>query len=435
MKRCLSVILLLSLLLLGGCTEPLPDYILEVPTTEPTTESITEESITETTTPKEWREYATYPVERPTDKAIGNALYYTEARAVSYYDTELRRTVYMCSQPNCAHSDEKCYAYLGGSMGSTYTVSGDMVYALVDNFDVDGTIRLIERNLVTGDTRTLMDLTPEEDMYKESLNFSLCGEELFLTYRQCRRTYTFEGNVCIYHESDSVQHSYAIDLLTGEQELLLEAKIPSVQGYGFGGSAIVPQMCTRDYLLIQKVEFKDVLPLSEEEYYKQEPNGDYLAYTREVFLSFSTDAYYAVNRKTGERKQICGGMREARLEHGGYRDKKMPFVDGTTVCVYDGYTGQVTPYFEQDRIGFMTLMDGRIVYNVYPEEGSGTEVWDFFWYDLTTGESHQFQEGIGTMVFSVHEETADYFHGNYNGRSNCFISKQDFYNENYDGAF
>ena len=113
----------------------------------------------------------------------------------------------------------------------------------------------------------------------------------------------------------------------------------------------------------------------------------------------------------------------------------MALVDGTTVCVYDGYTGQVTPYFEQDRIGLLTLLDGRIVYNVYPEEGSGTEEWDFFWYDLTTGESRQFQEGIGTMVFSVHEETADYFHGSYNGRSNCFISKQDFYNENYDAAF
>ena len=431
MKKYLFPILLLSLLLLMGCTEQLPDYTLEVPTTEPTTEAPT----TAATQPKEYREYPTYPVERPTDRAMGNKLYYTNARAVSYYDTELRRTVYMCSQPNCAHSDEKCYAYLGGRMGSTYTVSGDMAYALVDNFDVDGTIRLIERNLVTGNIRTLMDLTPEEDMLRQNLDFSLCGEELFLTYRQCRMTYTFEGNYCIATESESVQHSYAIDLLTGDRELLLEAQIPSVQGYGFLGSAIVPQMCTRDYLLIHEVEFKDVLPLSEEEYYKQNPNGDYLAYTKEVFHDFSTDTYYAVDRRTGERKRICGGMREARLEYCPYWDKKMALVDGTTVCVYDGYTGQVTPYFEQDRIGFMTLMDGRIIYNVYPEEGSGTEVWDFFWYDLTTGETHQFQKGVKGMVFSVHEETADYFHGIYNGRSNCFISKQDFYNENYDAAF
>ncbi len=432
MKRTMAMILLLSLLFLAGCKEQLPDYTLEVPTTtEPTTEAPT----TAVTRPKEYRQYPTYPVERPTDKAIGNALYYTEARAVSYYDTDLRRTVYMCSQPNCAHSDEKCYAYLGGRMGSTYTVSGDMAYALVDNFDVDGTIRLIERNLVTGNTRNLMDLTPEEDMYRENLSFSLCDDELFLTYRQYKMVYTFEGDYCFATESDSIQYSYAIDLLTGEQELLLEAQIPSVQGYAFLGSAIVPQMCTRDYLLIREVEFKDVLPLSEEEFYKQNPNGDYLAYTQEVFRDFSTDAHYAVNRKTGERKRICGGIREGRLEHGGYRDKKMALVDGTTVCVYDGYTGQVTPYFEQDRIGFMTLMDGRIIYNVYPEEGSGTEVWDYFWYDLTTGETCQFQEGIGVMVFSIHGETADYFHGIYNGRSNCFISKQDFYNENYDAAF
>ncbi len=433
MKITMAMILLLSLLFLAGCKEQLPDYTLEVPTTtEPTTEAPT----TVITQPKEYREYSTYPVERPTDKAIGNALYYTDARAVSYYDTELRRTVYMCSQPNCAHSDEKCYAYLGGRMGSTYTVSGDMAYALVDNFDVDGTIRLIERNLVTGDTRTLMDLTPEEDMYRENLSFSLCDDELFLTYRQYKLVYTFEGDYCIATESDIVQHSYAIDLITGEQELLLEAQIPAVQGYGFLRSAIVPQMCTRDYLLIREVEFKDVLPLSEEEFYKQNPNGDYLAYSEEIFRDYSTDAHYAVNRKTGEREQICGNYFESKVDGlNSVRDKQMAFVDDNTVCIYNGYTGEVTSYFEQERIGILLYLDGRIIYNVFPEEGSGTELWDYFWYDLATGETHQFQKGISTMVFSIHGETADYFHGIYNGRSNCFISKQDFYNENYDAAF
>ncbi len=432
MKRCLSIILLLTLLLLAGCREQLPGYTLEVPTTEPTTEAPT----TIMTQPKEYRQYPTYPVERPSDKAVGNALYYTEARAVSYYDTELRRTIYMCSQPNCAHSDERCHAYLGGSMGSSYIVDGDLVYALVYAFDWDGTIRLIERNLITGNTRTLMDLTPGENMIREQFSFSLSGEEGFLTFRQYEMEYTFEGSYSYCEEKNAIQYSYAIDLKTGEQELLLEAHIPSVQGYAFSGSAIVPQLCTQDHLLIHEVEFKDILPLSQEEYYKQEPNGDYLAYTKEVFRDFASDAHYAVDRKTGERKQLCGDSFNARIEDLlCMRDKKLAFVENDTVCIYNGYTGEVTPIFEQERIGFLSLLDGRIIYNVYPEEGSGTEVWDYFWHDLTTGETHRFQEGISTMVFSIHGETADYFQGIYNGRSNCFISKQDFYNENYDAAF
>ncbi len=432
MKKCLPIILLLAVLLLAGCREQLPDYTLEVPATEPTAEA----PATLMTQPKEYREYPTYPVERPTDKAVGNVLYYTEARAVSYYDPELRRAVYLCSQPSCTHSDEKCHAYLGGSMGSSYIVDGDLVYALIDDLDRDGTIRLIERNLITGNTQTLMDLSPEENMIREMFSFSLCGGEGFLTFRQYEMEYTFEGSYSYCEEKNATQYSYAIDLKTGEQELLLEAHIPSVQGYAFSGSAIVPQVCTQDYLLIHEVEFKDILPLSEEEYYKQEPNGDYLAYTKEVFRDFATDAHCAVDRKTGERKRICGDSFGARIENLlCMRDKKLAFVEGDRVCIYNGYTAQVTPYFEQPRIGHMTFLDGRIIYNVYPEEGSGTEVWDYFWYDLTTGETHQFQEGISIMVFSIHGETADYFQGNCNGRSNCFISKQDFYNENYDAAF
>ena len=107
------------------------------------------------------------------------------------------------------------------------------------------------------------------------------------------------------------------------------------------------------------------------------------------------------------------------------------------MCVYNGYTGEVTPYFEldQDKIGLLTLYDGRIFYNLVPEDEE-SEVWSFFWYDMTTGETRQFQKGIPTMVFSIHGETADYFYGLLEGRNGkCFISKQDFYNENYDAAF
>ncbi|MBR2421037.1 MAG: hypothetical protein IKB09_01635, partial [Oscillospiraceae bacterium] len=66
MKRIL--ILLLSVLLLCGCTPQISDYTLA---TVPTTAE-TEEAPIETTQLKEYRDHATYPVEHPTDNVSGN---------------------------------------------------------------------------------------------------------------------------------------------------------------------------------------------------------------------------------------------------------------------------------------------------------------------------------------------------------------------------
>ena len=437
MKRILSITLMLSLLVLGGCREAVPDYRLEAPTTEPATQSALESTNVITTQPKEHREYATYPVEKPTDNVIGNTHYDSHARAIYYYDVDLQRTVYLCSQPNCPHNSENCTAYLGGEGNSTYIVEGDLAYALVDRQHTDGQLLFLERNLITGDTRILWDLTPEENVMRDVRNFSLCGQEAFLTFRQAEVEYVFEGSYTYAIERNIVQYSYAIDLITGERELLIEAEIPFVQGYHFYGSSIVPEVCTRDYLLINEISFSQEIPMTEEDYYKQNPEGDYMEYSQRVFRDFSIEAHYSVNRKTGEKKRICGSTYEANLEHCGYRDRNLVFTDADTVCVYNGYTGEVTPYFEldQDKIGLLTLYDGRIFYNLVPEDEE-SEVWSFFWYDMTTGETRQFQKGIPTMVFSIHGETADYFYGLLEGRNGkCFISKQDFYNENYDAAF
>ena len=110
--------------------------------------------------------------------------------------------------------------------------------------------------------------------------------------------------------------------------------------------------------------------------------------------------------------------------------KPVSFTDGDTVYIYDGRTGQITQCFTQENMGMQIYKDGRIIYNVGKTDGG----YDYFWYDLTTGDTQQFQSGIDLMTFSISEETADYFIGYYKG-SNRYISKQDWYNENYDAAF
>ena len=429
MKKCVFYLLLLSLLLFAGCGERLPEYTLEVPTTE----SPTEESIVETTRRKEWRDYATYPVESPFDHVVGNVYWYTNSPVIHYYDVDLRRTVYLCSQPNCAHHSENCTAFLGGDYETIYQVVGDMAYALVVNTDKEESALFLERNLITGEDRILWDLTPEENVIQEYFQLSIDGNTAFLSFQQYN--WKHEIGFSTVTISNKLSLAYAIDLTTGERELLLQDALPIHEQVEINGDELVVEVCTENFLLIQDVDHSQMRIVSQEEYFKENPQASFEEYEDYLrTIAGMTGDHYSVNRKTGERKRICGNVREANLVHDGFRDKKMVFVDGTTVCIYDGRTGEVTPCFEQENTALLILMDGRVIYNIFPED-EGNGIYTYFWYDLTTGETHQFQEGVSNMIFSIHGETTDHFLGIYNGRSNCFISKQDFYNENYDAAF
>ena len=109
----------------------------------------------------------------------------------------------------------------------------------------------------------------------------------------------------------------------------------------------------------------------------------------------------------------------------------MFFADNDTVFMYDGHTGQVTPCFTQADVILIRYYDGRVWCNTRAEYETDAE---FYWYDLQTGEKQQFQKGVSPMIFSIHGETEDYFYGLGPGTTRG-ISKQDFYNENYDAAF
>ncbi len=430
MKKILSVLLLLFLFLMTACKEQLPEYTLEVPTD---TEGKSETVETEATEPKEYRDYATYPVERPKDNIVGNLYYYTDSCVISYYDTELRRRVTLCSQPNCTHNDEKCTAYLGGGDGTSYQVSGDMVYAIIDDTEAGGKLLFIARNLITGENRTLWDLTPEENTVREYVGFSICEDVAFLTFREFEMEWKEDGTS--YLEKNIKNYSYEINLITGERQLLLLGEVPSLDGVLLMGDSIVASLCTKDYLVISDMEYAGELPMSMEAYLHENPDGDYGQYLSESLEQFMTNHHDSLDRKTGEKKRIYGDDTEARhQDFSCMREKKVVFTQGNTVCLYDGYTGEVKACFEEENIGYMGYLDGRIIYNKWAQDESGSDVYLYFWYDLQTGEKKQFQEGISNMVFSVQEETKDYFYGNYNGKMR-FLSKQDFYNEIYDNVF
>ena len=411
MKRIL--ILLLSALLLCGCTPQIPDYTLA---TVPTTVETTEAPI-ETTQPKEYREYATYPVEHPTDNVSGNLWYEERSLIVSAYDTDLRRKVVLCSQPSCTHNDRDCPAYLGGGIGTIYVVRGDVAYALIDDSEKSGEITFVSQNLITGQRELIWDLTPEKDVVRERFQLSVDGRTAFLYFEQCKLVL----QELDYIREDSRCYGYAIDLNTGERELLLDSEKLVLANVEYGGGELFVQVCTEQYILVSTIEYTFV-PMGPEDYYAQNPSGDYDAYLEENPPQ-SISEIVSINRATGERKKLCDSLEAMLMDMGAFRDKQMSFVRDDTMCIYDGHTGQVTEYFTNEDICMHRLADGRIFYTL--DEDSGE--FSHWYYDPHTDEHHE-------HFLYIHGETRDCFRI-YTDKGYRFITKQDWYNENYDAAF
>ena len=410
MKRIL--ILLLSVLLLWGCTPQISDYTLA---TVPTTAETTEAPI-ETTQPKEYCEFATYPVEHPTDNVSGNLWYEERALIVSAYDTDLRRKVVLCSQPSCTHNDRDCPAYLGGGIGTVYVVRGDIAYALIDDSEKSGEITFVSQNLITGQRELIWDLTPEKDVVRQRFQLSIDGSTAFLSFEQ----YTMVLQELNYSYENYRNYGYAIDLHTGEREVLLDSEKLVLANVEYGGGELFVQACTEQYILLSTIEYTFV-PMGPEDYYAQNPSGDYDAYLEENPPQ-SISEIVSINRATGEHKKLCDYLEAMLVDMGAFRDKQMSFVRGNTMCIYDGRTGQVTEYFTNEDICMHRLADGRIFYTL-EEDGE----YSHWYYDPNTDEHHQ-------RFLYIRGETRDCFRI-YTDKGYRFITKQDWYNENYDAAF
>ena len=415
MKRIL--ILFLSVLMLCGCTPQVSDYTLDTaPSLPDTTELPTGSSQV-----KEYREFATYPVEHPTDNVSGNLWYEERALVVSYYDVDLQRKVVLCSQPSCTHNNRDCTAYLGGGTGTIYVVRGDVAYALIDDSDKTGSISFVSQNLITGERELIWDLTTEKDVVMERFQLSIDGNTAFLYFEQYRLVLQ-ELN---YIEEDSRCYGYAIDLNTGEREILLDSEKIVLGnpdwGYAdFGGEELFVQACTEQYILISSKEYT-FLPMQPDEYLAQNPNGDYNAYLEENGPQGKAEIV-SINRATGERTKLCDYTEAMLMDMGAFRDKQMSFVRDDAMCIYDGRTGQVTEYFSNENICMHKLADGRIFYTL--EENGEYSHW---YYDPNTDEHHE-------HFLHIYGETQDCFRI-YTDKGYRFITKQDWYNENYDAAF
>ncbi len=417
MKRLCSILLLLCLL--TGCAQPVKDYELQTTSATETAEGTdTQDSTPPTTEPKPQRVYATYPT---TDS---NRNYYSGQR-IMYYDPDLRRSVYLCSQANCKHSDFSCKAYLGEGRVE-YEVMGDWAYASVDNTSEGGNCVLLKQNYITGERQILMDLTPPEGYTVHWISFAITGNTLFYQYS----TYLLDTEERPgYEQTNHRNYAYSYDLTTGETELLLDEPFNPITSLPRCGLAL--STCTGNFLTVVKTEpFDGVLSL--EEYVEQ--GNDEKTYDDYFLENRPAKNVYSLNRKTGEERFLYNGNEACQQDLACYRDRGCSFVVDDTVYIYDGYTGEVRECFQQENIGWQGYLDGRIFCNYHDGDPYGHN-YRYLWYDLTTGEIQAFNESRSGFIFGLDSETADYFYSKYGYNGKHYISKQDFYNENYDNAF
>ena len=428
MKKILAISLIL--ILLTGCSgsQPLKEYDFTPETSSAFTENRDEELTatqgegeTATQVERPQRVYATYPT---TDS---NIRYHSGAR-VSYYDVDLRRNVTLCSQPNCKHSDESCKAYLGQGVRS-YHVVGDWAYALQDNSREFGSCLLLRQNYVTGERQILVDLTPPEGYSIEYPGFSFVGDDIFYMYD----TYTLDPEAPFgYQYADNKRFTCRYDMETGESELIMEEPIQPVTR--FVERELKMGLSTEKFWVMIRMDLPENPKQNEDgniEYGGEVIDwGDYMEEIRKAYPARA----YSVNLETGEETFLFY-YGQANMQDGAcYVDKGCSYVVDNTLCIYDGYTGEVRQCFYQENIGWQGYMDGRIFYNYHngdPHRGN----YRFYWYDLTTGEKQEFNQGYDSFAFGLDGETADYFYSTYGYNGKHWISKQDFYNENYGNAF
>lgn len=421
MKRFLCVLFLI--VLLGGCAvkEATPTYTLPIPETSSQSTEPTESTDQNTETPAPWREYQTYPIQYPSDNVNGNKYYYTDTNRVCYYDFDLMLSVTLCSQANCKHSDESCNAFIAPKTEETelkYMVREGLVYAFFSE-DFGHSLRLITLDPLTGERNTLVEYDAG-DRCLNYLNFTVDGNVIYYQYNE----YGVKENGT--YERETVR-CYVYDIPSGTSELINESVMPEIEGIGYYSGGLVMFVCTENFYIYEKTEPWETLPMPIEEYVDLgNALDDYYAYA----LSFAPEsALYIVNRETGEERYFAESTAEIKIQdtYSAYRGKMMSFVRDNMFYIYDGYTGEITELFYAENVGYQSFVDGRIIYNTFHKDENGETVWTDHWYDLATGE-HVTYDGcsIGTA-----QETETHFITT----MNTFISKQDYYNGNYDAEF
>ena len=373
----------------------------------------------------------TYPVSEENIRVFGNMAASASTGGFWQWDTFFRpyiqaydpvtRTTYVpCYQNGCRHNDPTCNACFG-DLQSLVEYRGNY-YALVYTDDETASA-LVTRPLSGGPLQTLASWEPENE--NESCRCALrCvsfGKAYVISNRE---TYELTEGVqltAVAQESSLV----SVDLQTGEISTILE----NCDNYDLYG-------VWEDIAVLRVLEMAEDAP-EFEDWLAQQPEGTAWDEYDQQFVRYR---FLTRNLQTGEESVLVDTSENFVMTvdpHRSWGQYAVYQVD-SSLYVYDLEEQAKRKLFTYERDwGFYNyqIMDGHVI------AICGTEDTCRAWaVDIADGSVIALDTRGGNVVaFGANYECNGYFAGLKRNSSGdfeqCYISKEDFYRSNYDGAF
>ena len=332
------------------------------------------------------------------------------AKTIQAYDPATRTTYFPCYQAGCKHTDASCTANFGGVISGFAEYRGNF-YAMI-YYNDETASAFVTRPVSGGPLKVLASWEPENENEECRCGFyGLSFGKAYLTVS--KETYAMKDG-----QTESVKEEYSkcsLDLETGE---------------------LVEYMADEDgYLPYMHGVWGDVAVF--QDWYADRPDGTPVKRDGSEDYNFRL---YSKNLRTGEEKTIVDVTENfiwTADPHVSWGQYTVYQVD-RSVYVYDMETQTSKKLFTHepgwDFYNYM-ILDGHVIVI------GGTEDTCRAWaVDIADGSVIELDTRGGNVVaFGANYECNGYFAGLKRNSSGdfeqCYISKEDFYRSNYDGAF
>ena len=331
------------------------------------------------------------------------------AKTIQAYDPATRTTYFPCYQAGCKHTDASCTANFGGVISGFAEYRGNF-YAMI-YYNDETASAFVTRPVSGGPLKVLASWEPENENEECRCGFyGLSFGKAYLTVS--KETYAMKDG-----QTESVKEEYSkcsLDLETGE---------------------LVEYMADEDgYLPYMHGVWGDVAVF--QDWYADRPDGTPVKRDGSEDYNFRL---YSKNLRTGEEKTIVDVTEnfiwtaDPDVSWGQYTVYQVD----RSIYVYDmeRQTAKEVFTYDQDWEQYnYSIMDGHV------SAICGTEDTCRAWaIDIMDGSVVELDTcGENVVAFSAHYECNGYFVGLLHASNNAdqyYISKEDFYRSNYDGAF
>lgn len=340
----------------------------------------------------------------------GKGFYRPGDHILEYYSIETKTQFPLCSQSGCSHSGESCQAWLGNQIQG-FAAYRDLWYVLSVEESTHAVLWQIDPQ--THQRTRLCDIAPQDD-----------GDNYYFSSGFVAHGYAYlHLNHQLFWEDQVVEEPSLIrvNLTDGSVETLVEDVSVTFLGAG------------EDRVLLA-VETFAVPPLSEEEYLKQHPDGNYYVYLQNQLAEHGSGGVelreYTVdlsNYQVVAKGNVWVSSTQYLCRYGDYT---LYAVDDT-LYVYDLSTGESRTVSEEGDLINFCFTAGQILYLVQTP--------DFFvrYTDVEGGPTYTLEnEGSQEIiVFAPSGECQDYLYGLYSGKlgeKEGFLTKEDFFAERYE---